>query len=196
MISTENSVRNVDNIEIGKKDLQLLLQQKLSKQVLVLKCTTSSLLPPGENFACSIFEVHATFKKDENAPQEELHLVAKMFPTEDFIKTIFDFSFFFKKEIFFYERLLPALQQLEIDFGVRASHTFDMGPKIFGTRSSVHHDDDVVDESTIILMENLKKNGYYTLDKIKGTVLTHFLYSTTRNLLVRIILFQYRHTFL
>ncbi|XP_011498456.1 PREDICTED: uncharacterized protein LOC105362671 [Ceratosolen solmsi marchali] len=173
MTDTMYLAKNGDNVEIGTKDLQLLLQQKLGEQVMVLKSTTSSLLPSGENFACSIFEVLVVLKKNTNAPQEQLYLIAKMFPKEDFIKNIFDFSLFFKKEIFFYQRLLPAFQQLEIDFGTKASEIFDLAPKVFGTRYSANSNVKVVDDSTLILMENLKRSGYYTLDKIEGLDLNH-----------------------
>lgn len=173
MTSCLENYNNVGNFggEIGKEALQLVLRPKLGKQVIVVKSSTSLLLPPGENFACSIFKVRALIKRDEKKPEEEevLQLVAKTFPPSEIMQEIFDFKTFFKKEIFFYEKLMLVYKYLDVDFGANDLEAFDIAPKFYGARGSIKSDDGfAVDDSVIILMQNLKVKGYYTGDKVKG----------------------------
>lgn len=150
--------------EIRPADLQLLLCAKFGPRLRLLESSSSSLLPPGENFACEIFKIRALVKRDEDSPSEELHLVGKAFPLDNAsVRQIFDFGQLFRKEVFFYESIEPVLRDLALEFGEEA---FEVAPRCFGSRMPK----DSGDEGVVILMENLKRAGYYSPDKLEGAI--------------------------
>ena len=166
--NNNNNTVDSGSAKLGVHDLQLLLQPRLGDQFVVLKAHVSSFLPPGENFACSIFKVDATVKRADNEHEETLHLIAKTFPLARNMLEIFDYSKFFKKEIFFYEKIAKMYNELEREFGEQ--ELLDIAPKLYGagSTSTKGTEKNKVDESVVILMENLKTSGYYMLDKIEG----------------------------
>lgn len=165
---------NVVDREIGREDLQLMLRPKLGERLIVNETRQSSLLPVGENFACFILKIVARisflFENNNNNnydEEKELNLVAKLYPRYDYISTVFDFTIFFKKEIFFYEKIVPTLKKISRDL---TKLDFDFVPEYFGARSSADPKSKRVDENVVVLMENLKSKGYYTGDKVQGIV--------------------------
>lgn len=165
-----NGSSKVHKVEL--RDLQSLLRKKLGDELAVIDYSTESLLPVGENYGSTILKVRAVVKINKDAAEKELHLVAKMLPATDFQRKIFDSPFTFRKEMFLYEELIPAYQQLEREFGV--DEVFDVVPEFYGARCSIRPDDDV-DEDVVILMENLKVRGYYVGDRRKGRLCVIFL---------------------
>ncbi|XP_014209232.1 uncharacterized protein LOC106639917 [Copidosoma floridanum] len=173
--------------QVELRDLESLLRKRLDFDGL-LECSTESLLPPGDNYGSTILKVRAVIKRNKpeknEEEKEELNLVAKMMPPTDFQRLIFHSSFTFKKETFFYKKLMPAYQQLEREFGVPADEVFDILPEFYGARFNLksgggHGDGDdddedvLVDDDAVILMQNLKVRGYYMTDRRKGMDLEH-----------------------
>ncbi|XP_014209116.1 uncharacterized protein LOC106639836 [Copidosoma floridanum] len=170
--SSNASKSGVDEREIGREDLQLMLRPRLGERVQVLGVQQSSLLPPGENFACSIYKLDARVNVigGQEDDEEELHLVAKLYPYDEVIQDVFDFKLFFKKEIFFYDKLVPVLKEL----ADRANEPpLEVAPEFFGFRLSVDPKIERVDEGVVVLMDNLQSKGYYTGNKIEGLDLEH-----------------------
>ncbi|KAL7293943.1 hypothetical protein TKK_0012673 [Trichogramma kaykai] len=174
---------NNNNNEIDRDELESLLRPRYGPKCRVLEAETSDFLPPGENFACTLYKVEARAKRsehedddDDNAVQR-LSLVAKTFPSSEAVLKIFDFNCLFEKEIFFYDRLAPALRRIELRYRADATEddAFDIVPKLYGFRKSrkANEDDDKVDDGVLLLMENLKAKGYYTMNKVKGLDLAH-----------------------
>lgn len=167
MTASKKTQNNADEQELTECDLQLLLRSKLGEQVVVLQ-STMSYLPPGDNFACRIAKIMASVKRNEDAPEEMLHFVAKLYPQAESIKAVFDFRKLFGKEIFCYEKLLPTFKQLASEFGVVEITCSDFAPKVINVRLSADPHAEKIDEGVVLLMENLNTLGYYTLDKIEG----------------------------
>ncbi|OXU26568.1 hypothetical protein TSAR_012193 [Trichomalopsis sarcophagae] len=69
------------------QDLQGLLQKSISKDVVVVM-----LVQKGENYGSMILKVDALVKKRNDSPAEEMHLVAKMMPDQEFQKLFKDSS--------------------------------------------------------------------------------------------------------
>lgn len=67
-----------------------------------------------------------------------------------------------------YEGILPSYNQLERDAGLREDELFDILPKYYQSRLSLNPEVDF-DDDAVILMENLKKRGYYIGDRTKGS---------------------------
>ncbi|XP_014209185.1 uncharacterized protein LOC106639887 [Copidosoma floridanum] len=152
------------------RDLESVLRRKLGDQLAVVSYDTEPLIPLGENYCSTILKVRAIVKDSaDGAEPRELNLVAKMMPATDYQRQIFDSKFTFRKENFFYQKLLPAYQQLEREFGVGNDEIFDNAPMFYGARSSkLAGDDEAIDDDAVILMQNLKVLGYYTIDRMKG----------------------------
>ena len=157
------------NIKIELRDLGSLLCEKFGKDLIIVKQSSGQLLSSGENYGSTILKVRATIKRNDDAEEETLDLVAKMLPPTNFQRRMFDSSYTFKKEIFLYAEVLPAYQRLERRFGVVEDEVFDILPKLYGSRLSLRADGDV-DQDAVILMQNLKAEGYYMADRRKGDV--------------------------
>lgn len=150
--------------EVKLRDIQSLLSD-----VTVVSYSTKPLLPTGENWGSTILKVEAVVKKSPSDEEETLHLVAKMLPPTDFQRLCFDSPYTVKKEIFLYEQLLPMYRDLERDLGLNDDELFDAAPKLFGARCSLEPGSTEVDDDAVILMQNLVVEGYYCLDKRKGS---------------------------
>ncbi|CAL1684010.1 unnamed protein product [Lasius platythorax] len=157
---------------IELRELQPILSRTFGDQLIVVRYTTKSLLQPGENYGSTIFDVHAVIRRDDEAEEEDLYLVAKMPPPTEFQRKIFDSPYSFRKEIFMYEGILPNYKQLERDAGLKEDELFDILPKYYQSRLSLSPDVDF-DDNAVILMENLKTRGYYICDRVKGCDLEH-----------------------
>lgn len=153
--------------KIELRDLQPILSRTFGDQLIVVGYTTKDLLQPGENYGSTIFSVHAVIKRDEEAKEEDLYLVAKMPPPTEFQRQIFDSPYSFRKEIFMYENIVPFYRELEREVGLKEDELIDILPKYYQSRLSLSPDVDF-DDNAVILMENLKMRGYYTNNRVTG----------------------------
>lgn len=169
----------MNNSELKKielRELQPLLSRTFGDQLIVVRYEARNLLQPGENYGSTIFDVHAVIKRDADAPEEDLYLVAKMSPPTEFQRKVFDSPYSFRKEIFMYEDILPYYNQLERDAGLNEDELFHVLPKYYQSRLSLKPDVDF-DDDAVILMENLKSRGYYICERVKGVIFQSFVYS-------------------
>lgn len=154
---------------IELRELQPLLSRTFGDRLIVVRYTTENFLQPGENYGSTILSVHTVIKRNNEAEEEDLHLIAKMSPPTEFQRQIFDSPYTFKKEIFMYENIVPYYQELEREMGLKKDEVFDILPKFYQSRLSLSPDVDF-DDDAVILMENLKLRGYYTNDRAKGSI--------------------------
>lgn len=152
--------------DIVLRDLQSLLRNKLTDQIIVDNFTTKSLLPFGENYGSTILNVEATIRRDDDAKKEDLHLIAKMLPPTAFQRELFNSPYTFKKEIAMYEKIAPLYKRLEIENKIE-DELLDVWPKIYGSRLAIDPNVEF-DENAVILMENLQALGYYTCNRFTG----------------------------
>lgn len=162
-----NNSEDAKTIEL--RELQPILCRTFGDRLIVVRYTTKNLLQPGENYGSTIFDVHAVIKRNDEAEEEDLYLVAKMPPPTQFQRKIFDSPYSFRKEIFMYETIIPHYKQLERDVGFKEDELFDVLPKYYQSRLSLSPDVDF-DDNAVILMENLKTRGYYICDRVKGSI--------------------------
>ncbi|XP_043505689.1 uncharacterized protein LOC122526375 [Polistes fuscatus] len=158
--------------EIILRELEPLLRLTLGDKLIVENYTTTSFLPPGENYGSTILAVDAVIKKEGEMENEHLHMIAKMAPPTEFQRRIFKSSYTFRKEAFMYERLIPYYRNLERDFGIDESELIDVIPKFYGLRLSLDPNVDF-DDNAVILLENLQTRGYYTGKRHIGVNLDH-----------------------
>ncbi|KAJ8673154.1 hypothetical protein QAD02_004416 [Eretmocerus hayati] len=163
---------NARKIEL--RDLKSALRSKYSdsEDIEVVKFTSESLLPLGENYGSTILKVHAIIKRKGEDEEENLDLVAKMMPPTDFQRIAFDVDTSFEKEAFLYEQLIPSYQKLEREMGIPEDQVFDIVAELYGVRRSLLPDSKI-DDDAVILMENLIAAGYYNVDRKIGFDLEH-----------------------
>ncbi|KAG8362538.1 EcKinase 6 [Fopius arisanus] len=152
------------------KDLQSLLQRSLGDNYTVDNYTTEDLLPPGENYGSKMLKVDVKLKNQDDGKTEELHLVGKLLPSNPQVRAMLDFSVTFKKETFMYSKLLPYYRKLEIENGV--DEAFNFAPKCYGSRLGLGSAGNF-DDNALLLLENLKPQGYYCVDRRTGCSLPH-----------------------
>lgn len=154
--------------EIAFRDLRSLLTKKLGDDLIIVKSKAKPLLSPGENYGSTMFQVDAIIRKSADAPEEDLHLVAKMLPATDVQRAMFESPVTFKKEVFLYEDLIPSYKRFQTESGIPGMEAFDIVPKFFGSRLSLKPEVNEVDDDAAILMENLKVKGFYMADRRIG----------------------------
>lgn len=154
------------------KDLHSLLRPKLGDELTIESCKIEDLLPPGENYGSKLVRIHGIIRRDKKSKSEDIWLVAKLPPTTQLQREMFDSPFTFKKESFMYEEILPAYKKLDFESGISAKDTFDIAPEFYGSRLSLNPDDNFDDNAAIIL-DNLKVKNYYSVDRRLGCDLPH-----------------------
>jgi hypothetical protein len=168
-MSANGIITNVQQGEVILNDLQSILSKTLDEQVIVVNLTTSNLLPKGENYGSTILKVEAVIKKNKESPEEKLSLVAKMVPITEYQKNHFNITSSFSKEIYMFEKLIPAYKEIERISGVKEEDLFDILPKYYGGRLNRNKALlDKADEDAVLLMENLKVRHYYTMNRMHG----------------------------
>ena len=153
---SKNNSEESESKKVELRNLQSLLNKSINKELTVVKYETTNLLPDGENYASTILKVEAEVKKTKNSSKETLSLVAKMTPTLEFRKDIFNATASFKKEIYIFEKLLPIYRQLEKEAGIEDKDLIDILPKFYGGRLSLKEEiPSKADEDVTLLMENI-----------------------------------------
>ena len=85
-----------------------------------------------------------------------------MLSSSEFIKENFNVTNAFKKEIFIFNNLMPTCIEIQKEAGFE---DFDFVDLSYWCRLSFNSESKIADEDVIILMENLKVNGYFTMDR-------------------------------
>ena len=161
------SESKIANIDIVFRKPETVLKNAYGDDFEIIKFDTKNLVGTGENYGSTIMKVDVVIKHKNK--EEKLNLVAKLFPPTEFQRQIFDSTFTFKKEIFFYNELTTAYKELLNKF--KLDHIdYDVIPKFFGSRLSLNPNSEQVDEDAVILMDNLKTRGYYMVSRFDGSV--------------------------
>lgn len=118
------------------------------------------LTAPGENYGSVILKVEVICEENK-----KLNLVVKLCPKNELLKKAFLTNITFKKEIYAYEGLIPALKEFENEYNIQAP--LKIFAKCYGTRMNLNNNDEI-DEDAIIILENLKTDGYQLEDRFTG----------------------------
>ncbi|ENN74586.1 hypothetical protein HUJ04_004707 [Dendroctonus ponderosae] len=129
----------------------------------IVKQEVTPLTSFGENFGSEILKVDVTV--EENGKQRQVHGVGKLIPSSEVQLEIFNTQVTFKNEIGFYADIVPAMQEFQREHGVAPTEYF---PEMYGARISLDPQSKAVDLNAILLLENLKVKGFFTVDKYKG----------------------------
>lgn len=96
--------------------------------------------------------------QDQNGTEEEpLYLVAKRLPESEYTREMFDIQVSFKKEVQFYDLILPMLRSFQMEEGVTdISKNF---AKFYGARYNLNGTNDIIDDDGIMILEDLSIRG-------------------------------------
>ncbi|KAF7279850.1 hypothetical protein GWI33_006658 [Rhynchophorus ferrugineus] len=66
----------------------------------------------------------------------------------------------FQKEIYFYQLAIPAITNFQRDRCIRAMPYYNLFPKCIGARLNIDREKTVPDETAVLILEELKEQGY------------------------------------
>ncbi|XP_015590955.1 uncharacterized protein LOC107265727 [Cephus cinctus] len=159
------------------KDLQAVLQRTLSQQLNILHIEWKMLTEPGENFGSLIIAVDVNMTRDSNP--EILNIVVKLPPPTVFLRDLFNSPLTFKKELHFYENIVPAFIELQVENDIERDQLINLAPRYYGGRLGLGQPD-IFDEQSCLVLENLNYQGFSTGNRIQGLDKEHMDYATKR----------------
>ena len=149
-------------------DLRGLLSKSLGNEIEIIDQKTTLLTAPGEHYGSIMLSLQVTVKKP-NTKEQTYNLVAKLIPANEMLRVAFDISVTFKKEVVAYTVTIPALTQLQKEYGVPEERLYDnLFPKCYGARVCLDSNKNEVDEDGVLIFENLKIQGFKTEDRLVG----------------------------
>lgn len=135
-------------------DIEKLLAPKLGPNKQITNVHISK--PPPKGVGSVMLKVNLTVK-DDNNKEEHLHLVAKKMPSSEFAKQVFNIQETFKKEIAFYQVIIPILKEFQKEENIDG--VFDNFAEFYGARFNLDGNSEVVDENGVLLLEDLSVKG-------------------------------------
>ncbi|XP_060526482.1 uncharacterized protein LOC132702081 [Cylas formicarius] len=151
------------------KKLEELLKRSWHHDVQVLREETKLLTAPGEHYGSIMLALDVKLGRRSSADTDDLHLVAKLIPSNEMLRNTFDVQITFKKEIFAYTQAIPALVAFQRKRKIREEKVLDkFFPRCLAARPSIDMNGGPVDEDGVLLFENLQVKGYTTLDRLVG----------------------------
>lgn len=148
------------------KKLEGVLAHTLGKDLEILEQTTRLLTAPGEHYGSIMLALEVRIKRGN--VEETLNLVAKLIPANEMLRIAFNIPVTFKKEVFAYMVSIPTLINFQKEYNVPENKLLDIFPKCYGARVCLDENKNEVDEDGVIILENLKLQGYATDDRLAG----------------------------
>lgn len=164
---------SIESFPIQKLDT--LLAQTLGNNIQIKHVEWKLLNAPGENYGSDMLAITVIVTRSPKNTEETLNLVAKLPPTSAFLLDLFNSPISFKKEIQFYNSMAKEFMKLQIENGMNDQ---ELVPKFYGGRLGLKSDK--FDGQAVILLENLKCNGYVTEDRIFGLDKKHTEFAVKR----------------
>lgn len=136
------------------RNLDDLLAAKLGPNKKVINADISK--PPPKGVGSVMLKVKVTVQ-DTDGNEEVLHLVAKKIPANESTREAFNIQKTFKKEVAFYEVILPILRDFQKEEGI--TDVLDNFAEFYGARYNLLGNSEVVDEDAVMLLEDLSVKG-------------------------------------
>lgn len=121
---------------------------------------------PGDGFMSEMLAITLVGKEtntdaDKLLTQKRVPLICKLQPTSSVRQEQFSSSIMFEREVFVYNRLLPLLVRLQRHHKLTEETGFYSFPKCYVAAMDVFNDE------SLIIMQDLRADGYALLDKSK-----------------------------
>lgn len=144
---------NVNSKKI--ENIEQLISGYIGNNKKVTDVQISRLTESGENWGSTILKIDLTLN-DQTGKSENLSIVAKLLPENEFFQKIFNVQKTFKLESAFYGAIVPTLQAFQKEQGIK--DVLDLFPKFYGSRNNLDGGGKI-DGNAVILLENLKVSG-------------------------------------
>lgn len=149
------------NVENGIKKLEDVVDEYIDKTTEIIRKEVSLFSCPGENNGGVLLKADLTLRKKKDYGSfgdENLSLIIKTIPPTEYFQILFNTQVSVKVEIAFYEVIVPTFS----DFQRRlCGKTNDLFPKYYGGRISLDKSSDRVDNDSVIVLQNLQKEGIF-----------------------------------
>lgn len=136
------------------KKLDELLSAKLGPNK---KIKNVEITKPSQNGVGGIMLKLKLLVEDQDGKEEVIHLIAKKIPEDEATRETFDIQNTFKKEIAFYDEILPLLKDFQKEEGI--TDTLDCFAEFYGARYNLNGKIGIVDENAVLLLEDLSVKG-------------------------------------
>ncbi|KAJ8873286.1 hypothetical protein PR048_026920 [Dryococelus australis] len=155
---------------LSTQDVEKLLQPTLNAEgSRVEGISVRSLTKPGDNYGSTMLAVDVSLSPGPRT----LHFVAKMLPKSAVIQELFQCEVTVRKEVNTYLLVSPAYERIQKENNVPEDKYIDVFPKCYAARTSSKGSAAPVDDSAIILQENLKVQGFECGNRFTGLDLAH-----------------------
>jgi len=153
------------------RELIPLLQQKYGNVYKIHDVKVDNLVPFGENFSANLHKISAKVENINDSKFEELHFVGKSSIMSE--KSI-NWTIIIKKEVHMYTDIMELYAAIEEENDIdEKANIRNIFPRLCGHRLTLDPAKDEADEDSLILLENVKAQGYYVLDKKIGLDFVH-----------------------
>lgn len=141
------------------KNLEDLLQPQIGKEKKVINVEEINFLAKGENFGSTTFRVDITIRDEKTGKVELISTIAKMLPKTEIQRQMFNVQRTVVKEIAFYKNIIPTFINFMTECGMEDVNMF---PILYGGRINLNGSD-IVDDDSVILLENVIASGKFPL---------------------------------
>lgn len=140
--------------EIEIKNLSDVLREHINSTKTIKSVEIRKL--PQAGYGSIMAKVAITLKGKEDS-EEKLYTVAKLLPSDGYVRQLFQIEFTYKNEVAFYNTVLPTLIHFQKEKGV--TPLLNMFAKFYGARLSLQKNE--VDEDAVLILEDLSVAGMY-----------------------------------
>lgn len=152
---------------IELKNLQGLVGPHLEDGLDIVDYSTKSLTALGDNYGSTILALTIHLRPQGTSQEKTMELVAKMAPTSPMFFQFFQVPFTFPKESSMYTTVAQTLAKHQIEYQVPEKQRLNTFCKCLGSRRNLNGSD-VVDKDAVLVLENLKVNGFGCGLRAKG----------------------------
>ncbi|CAG9831175.1 unnamed protein product [Diabrotica balteata] len=145
--------------------LDELISDHIGRDKKVIDSKITRLTAPGDNFGSEMLKVDLRLKSTDGK-EEDLHVVAKLIPENEFARAIFNVDVSFNVEKGFYNIIVPTLQDFQRKQGI--TKVIDCFPRLYGARNNLGNNGEKVDNNAALILENLKSQGFDNIDRFQG----------------------------
>ncbi|CAH1370413.1 unnamed protein product [Tenebrio molitor] len=145
------------------KNLPELVRPMLGESEFI-GASVAKLTSAGDNYCSLIYAVDITVK--DGKEEKILHGVAKMLPQNEYVQKLFNSPRIYFNEVGYYETIVPCLRNFQKEQGF--TQLLSSVPDFYGARFSLDPSSDRIDEDAVLLIKNIKAEGFSIIDRRVG----------------------------
>lgn len=148
------------------KNLPELLKPIIGERCTYITHTSKLLNAAGENYGSLMLSVDVELNND--GKRKMMNMVVKLCPPNEWLRRMFATDITFQKEVKFYLQLVPTLYEFQLNHNIPEDNILNVFPKCLAARFNVNEKSDIVDQDAVLILENLRIEGYRTGDRMIG----------------------------